>query len=71
MPDANRRPNQHFIAAALFFSAAVMFALAAVLYAGVIDLGEEVRLTAAVAVGIAAFADLIVAILFFRRGQSS
>lgn len=55
---------------AMFLSAIVMFALAVVFYTGVIDVGEELRVTAAVVVGAAAFVDLLVAIWFFRQGQS-
>ena len=71
MPEAERQRAQYVIAAAMFLGAAVMFAVAALIYAGVIDVGDEVRLIGAIVIGMAAFADLMLAIWFFRRGQSS
>ena len=70
MPDVNPRPRRQIVAAAMFMSAAVMFALSMMFYARVIDLGE-LRPVAAAAVGFAAVADLLVALWFFRQGQSS
>ena len=71
MPEANAPPRAQFIALALFISAAVLFALSMVFYTGVIALPEEVRMTASLAVGLAAVADLVIAVVFFRKGQSS
>ena len=69
MPEVNPRPRKQIVAAAMFMSAAVMFALSMVFYTRVIDLGGF-RLIAAAVVGIAAVADLLIAIWFFRQGQS-
>jgi hypothetical protein len=41
------------------------------IYIGVVPFSPEVRLLAAVVVGVAAFADFLVAIWFFRKSQSS
>ena len=69
MPEVKPRPGRQIIAVAMFVSAAVMFALSMVFYTRVIDLGE-LRLVAAAVVGVAAVADLLIAIWFFRQGQS-
>jgi hypothetical protein len=71
MPDVNPRPKRHIVAAAMFFSAVVMFALATLFFTGTIDVGEELRVVAGTAVAIAAAADLVAALWFFRQGQSS
>ena len=71
MPEVNPQPRKQTVAAAMFVSAIMLFALAALFFTRVIDLGDEVRITAAVAVGIAAAADLMIAIWFFRQGQNS
>ena len=71
MPEATPQRAQQVIAAALLLGAAVMFAVAALIYADVISLGEELRVTAAIVVGIAALVDLLMAMWFFRRGQSA
>ena len=69
MPEVNSRPRKQIVALAMFISAAVMFALSMMFYTRVIDLGE-LRLVAAAMVGVAAIADLLIAIWFFRQGQS-
>ena len=65
-------PNTAPILAMVMFVSAVMLVVVAVLiYTGVVPLGEEIRLIAALAVGAAAFADFLVAMWFFRKSQSS
>ena len=54
----------------MLVSAVTLVLLAVLIYTGVVPLGEELRLIAAVAVGAAAFADFLVAIWFFRKSQS-
>jgi hypothetical protein len=54
----------------MFLSAVVMFAVSMSFFTGVVELGDDIRVIAASAVGIAAVADLLVAIWFFRQGQS-
>jgi hypothetical protein len=71
MPEVNPRPNRQVVAAAMFFSAIVMFAVSMLFFTGTIDVGEDLRAVAGAAVAIAAAADLIAAVWFFRQGQSS
>jgi hypothetical protein len=71
MPEVNPRPNRQVVAAAMFFSAIVMFAVSMLFFTGTIDVGEDLRAGAGAAVAIAAAADLIAAVWFFRQGQSS
>ena len=70
MPDM-RPDTRPMIAIILFGSAITLFALAVLIYSGVLPLGPEVRVTAALVVGAAAFGDLLVALWFFRKSQSS
>jgi hypothetical protein len=71
MPEVNPRPNRQVVAAAMFFSAIVMFAVSMLFFTGTIDVGEDLRVVAGAAVAIAAAADLIAAVWFFRQVQSS
>ena len=71
MPDARPQAPSQSIALALFVSAFVLFVLAMLFYTGSIELPGEVRLMASLAVGLAAVADLVIAVVFFRKGQSS
>jgi hypothetical protein len=71
MPEANPRPKQQVIAVALLVSAIVMFALSMLFFTGTIDVGEEIQVLAGAGVAIAAAADLVVALWFFKQGQSS
>jgi hypothetical protein len=65
-----RRESHPIIAIILFGSAITLFALAVLIYNGVVPLGPEVRVTAAVIVGAAACGDLLIAMWFFRKSQS-
>ena len=70
MPEA--RPNTSpVIAMAMFASALTLVAFAVLIYTGVVPIGEDVRMIAALVVGAAAFADFVIAIWFFRKSQSS
>ena len=70
MPEA--RPNTPpVIAMVMGVSAMMLVALAGLIYTGVVPVGSEVRLVASLALGVAAFADLCVAVWFFRKSQSS
>ena len=71
MPEVSAQPRLQFIALALFISAIVLFALSMLFYTGIIALPEDIRLTASFAVSLAAVADLVIAVVFFRKGQSS
>jgi hypothetical protein len=65
------RPNvTPVLAMMMFVSAATLLVLAVLIYTAVLPVGEEIRLIAAVAVGGAAFADVLVALWFFRKSQS-
>lgn len=71
MPDpqpANPRP---LIALIMLISAVTLAALAGLIYSGVVPLPEEARGIAALAVGVAAAADFLVGLWFFRMSQSS
>jgi hypothetical protein len=70
MPEtrANATP---MLALVMFASALTLVAVAVLIYTGVVPLGEEIRVLVSVAVGVAAFADFLVAIWFFRKSHSS
>ena len=70
MPEVKPRPKQQIVAVAMFISAVVMFALSMLFFTGTIDVGE-LRVVAGSAVAVVAAADLVVALWFFRQGQSS
>jgi hypothetical protein len=70
MPET-RPDTRPLIAVILFGSAITLFALAVLIYSGVVPLGPDVRMTAAMVVGAAAFGDLLVALWFFRKSQSA
>jgi hypothetical protein len=65
------RPNTTpILAMVMFVSALTLVAVAVMIYTGVVPVGEEVRLLGSVVVGVAAFADFLVATWFFRKSQS-
>ena len=69
MPET--RPNVTPVPAMMMFVSAITLAVLAVLiYTAVVPIGEEIRLIASAAVGVAAFADFLVAMWFFRKSQS-
>ena len=70
MPET-RPKTTPILAMVMFVSAVTLVVLAVLIYTGVVPLGEEVRLIAAVVIGAAAFADFLVALWFFRKSQSS
>ncbi len=67
MPETKPFGRPHVVALAMMMSAVVLGVVAVLIYVGVVPLGG----VAALAVGAAAFADLLIGIWFFRRGQSS
>ena len=69
MPDSGR--NHQIIAMALLVSAITMGVVAGLIFAGTIPVSEGARPMIALAVGIASFADFMVAMWFFSKGQSS
>jgi lipopolysaccharide export LptBFGC system permease protein LptF len=71
MPETPSPGGQRVIALAMMVSAIALTAVAFLIYTGVIPMGEDTRPIAALVVGVAAFADLLIGIWFFRRGQSS
>ena len=71
MPETLSPDKQPIVAFAMMFSAIALTALALLIYTGVVPIPEETRPIAALVVGVAAFADLVIGIWFFRRGQSS
>lgn len=71
MPDAAPAGNRALLAMILVVSAVSLVVLSALIYMSVVPMPEETRGIAALVVGAAAFADFVVAIWFFRMGQSS
>jgi hypothetical protein len=71
MPDRQAASTQPLIALITMISAVTLAVLAALIYSGVVPLPEESRGLVALVVGVAAAADLLVAVWFFRKGQSS
>ena len=69
MPDQQR--SRQIVALALMASAVMLAVVAGLLYTGVIPMAEGTRFYAALAVGIAAFADFGIGLMFFRMSQSS
>ncbi len=70
MPD--RPPNtKPLIALLMMISAVSLAVLAGLIYSGVVPLPEETRGVATLVVGVAAAADFLIALWFFRMGQSS
>jgi hypothetical protein len=63
--------NQRLVAAILLMSAVVLGVVAALIFAGTIPVQDEARPMIAIAVGLAAVADLVIGTWFFRKGQSS
>ena len=55
----------------LVVSAIFLAVLSALMYMAVVPLPDETRGIAALVVGVAAFTDFVVAVWFFRMGQSS
>ena len=70
MPD---RPaaNTRLIALLMMISAVTLAVVAGLIYVGVVPVPEDSRGIVAVAIGAAAAADFLVALWFFRKGQSS
>ena len=64
----NARP---LVGTAMMISAVTLFVAAALIYTGIIPVAEDVRFIVALAIGGAAFLDLLVCMWFFRAGQSS
>jgi hypothetical protein len=70
MPDPAHR-NSQIIALALLASAITLGVVAGLIFAGTIAVAADIRPMIALAVGVASFADFMVAMWFFRKGQSS
>ena len=71
MPSPPAARNGPVIALAMVFSAVVLGVLAYLIYVGTVPISPEVRGLAALAVGAAALADVIVGVWFFSKSQSS
>ena len=71
MAEVSPTSRLRIVAAALLMSAIALFALAMMFYTGVIALPEGTGAVAGFAVGLVAAADLAIAVVFFRKGQSS
>jgi hypothetical protein len=71
MPEPTPAASRAVIAMILVVSAISLAVLAGLIYVGVVPLPVETRGIAALVVGLAAFADFLVAVWFFRMGQSS
>ena len=71
MPEPTQAGSRAVIAGMLVISAISLAVLAGLIYTGVVPLPDETRGIAALVVGAAAFADFLIALWFFRMGQSS
>ena len=71
MPEPTPAGSRAVVAMVLILSAISLALLAGLIYMGIVPLPDETRGMAALVVGVAAFADFMVAIWFFRKGQSS
>jgi hypothetical protein len=71
MPEPTPAASRAVIAMILVVSAISLAVLAGLIYVGVVPLPDQTRGIAALVVGLAAFADFLVAVWFFRMGQSS
>ena len=71
MPETPPPTGSPMVGLMIGFSAITLIALASLIYTGVVPVPEATRTIATLVVGAAAFADLLVAIWFFRKGQSS
>jgi hypothetical protein len=71
MPEPTPAAGRAVIAMILVVSAISLAVLAGLIYVGVVPLPDQTRGIAAMVVGLAAFADFLVAVWFFRMGQSS
>jgi hypothetical protein len=71
MPEPTPAAGRAVIAMILVVSAISLAVLAGLIYVGVVPLPDQTRGIAALVVGLAAFADFLVAVWFFRMGQSS
>jgi hypothetical protein len=67
MPEAKTTAAPQVVALAMMVSAIVLGVVAFLIFSGFLPLGR----IAALVVGAAAFADLLIGIVFFRKGQSS
>ena len=71
MPDPVPQGVRQIIALAMVVSAVSLAVIAVLIYAGTIPMSGDIRFPAALLVGAAAFADLMIGIWYFRKGQSS
>ena len=71
MPDQVPPGVRLIIALAMVVSAVSLAVMAVLIYAGTIPMADDIRFIAALLVGAAAFADLMIGIWYFRKGQSS
>ena len=71
MPEPTPAGSRGVIAMILMLSAISLALLAGLIYLGMVPLPDETRGIAALVVGAAALADVLVAVWFFRMGQSS
>ena len=71
MPDQQPVNARPLIAMIMMISAVTLAVLAGLIYAGVVPLPEESRGLAALIIGVAAAADFLVGLWFFRMGQST
>jgi len=70
MADPNKAATKRLIALLLMASAGMLSLVAGLIYAGVVPLPLEVRGAAALVVGVAAAADFLIGLWFFRMGQT-
>lgn len=71
MPDPQPVNTKPLIALIMMISAITLAVLAGLIYSGIVPLPEESRGLATLVVGVAAAADFLVGLWFFRVSQSS
>ncbi len=71
MPEPTPAGSRAVIAMVMIVSAVSLAVVAALIYMGAVPLPDETRGIGALVVGLAAFADFVAAIWFFRKGQTS
>jgi lipopolysaccharide export LptBFGC system permease protein LptF len=71
MPEVNTNPRRQLLAAVMVISSIVLFALSMLIFTGVVPMPDAVRIPATIVILLAAAVDLVIALVFFRKGQSS
>lgn len=71
MPEVKPQPRQQLVAMIMMVSSIALFSVAMLIFTGVVPLPDDVRIPASIGIGLAAAVDLVMALVFFRKGQST